>query len=279
MATIASPSVALAPYERVHRFIERHEAEYVEEVRRYLRLPGFSDTGEGIRESAEATLSYLKRIAADARLVETPGNPVVYGTLRSKRPDAKTLIVYGLYDQTPLIRDEWDVDPLAAEIVEAERIGLDPELGKVICNRAALYDTRLLLVIILVAVNQPFTIWLLRNFFAAIPPELEEAAMVDGCTRLQAYRLVILPLLKPGLITAGIFTMLLAYQEYLIPLVLTQTRAITVPVFITQFSTENVQDWPVIAAGSVSLALPIVAIVLLAQRYLIAGLTAGAVKG
>jgi len=142
-----------------------------------------------------------------------------------------------------------------------------------------LYDTRILLVVVLVAVNQPFTIWLLRDFFASLPEELEESAMVDGCTRIGAFRRVILPVAGPGLVTAAVFTFLLAYQEYMIPLVLTQTDAVTLPVFIAQFSTENIQDWPVISAAAVSLALPIVGLVLLAQRFLVAGLTAGSTKG
>ncbi|TDK23962.1 carbohydrate ABC transporter permease [Arthrobacter crusticola] len=142
-----------------------------------------------------------------------------------------------------------------------------------------LYDTQVLLIAVLVAVNQPFTIWLLRDFFAGIPEELEESAMVDGCSRIQAFRRIILPVAGPGLVTAAVFTFLLAYQEYMIPLVLTQTSAVTLPVFIAQFSTENIQDWPVISAAAVSLALPIVGLVMLAQRFLVAGLTAGSTKG
>ncbi len=148
-----------------------------------------------------------------------------------------------------------------------------------IARATGLYDTKLLLVAVLTAVNQPFTIWLLRNFFVNIPDELEESAMVDGCSRFQAFRRIILPLVGPGLVTAGVFTFLLAYQEYLIPVVLTQTDAVTLPVFIAQFSTENIQDWPVIAAAGTSLALPVIVLVVIAQRFLVAGLTAGAVKG
>lgn len=148
-----------------------------------------------------------------------------------------------------------------------------------ISRELGVYDSRVTLVLVLVAVNQPFTIWLLRNFFAALPESLEESAMIDGCTRFQAFRRVILPLIRPGLAAAGIFTFLLAYQDYLIPLILTQSNAVTLPVFIAQFSTENIADWPVISAASVSLALPVVALILMAQRFLIAGLTAGAVKG
>ncbi|WP_433136225.1 carbohydrate ABC transporter permease [Actinomadura nitritigenes] len=148
-----------------------------------------------------------------------------------------------------------------------------------IARELGVYDSKITLILVLVAVNQPFTIWLLRNFFAALPEALEESAMVDGCTRFEAFRKVILPLVRPGIAAAGIFTFLLAYQDYLIPLILSQSNAVTLPVFIAQFSTENIADWPVISAASVSLALPVVAFVMLAQRLLIAGLTAGSVKG
>ncbi|NYI78899.1 carbohydrate ABC transporter permease [Nocardioides panzhihuensis] len=143
-----------------------------------------------------------------------------------------------------------------------------------------LYDTRTMLVIALVAINQPFTLWMLRNFFAAIPKELDESAMVDGCNRFKGFVYVILPTATPGLMTAGIFTFLLAYQEYLVAVALTQTDAVTLPVFVASFgTTEDAGLYQVIAASSIALAVPIVLLSLFAQRYLVAGLTGGAVKG
>jgi len=131
-----------------------------------------------------------------------------------------------------------------------------------------------------VAINQPFTLWMLRNFFASIPEELEEAAMVDGCNRYQAFVRVILPTVTPGLMTAGIFTLLLAYQEYLVAVALTQSEAVTLPVFVASFGGgENADLYQVIAAMSIALAVPIMFIAFFAQRYLVAGLTGGAVKG
>ncbi|RII16085.1 hypothetical protein DSC45_15970 [Streptomyces sp. YIM 130001] len=127
-----------AAHRRVHEAIDRDEAACLERVREYLRIPGFSATGEGIERSARVTLEHLRRIGvADARLVSTPRHPIVFGTLKSKRPDAKTLIVYGLYDLTPTIAEEWDVDPLGAEIVDAARVGLDASLGQVLVSRGA----------------------------------------------------------------------------------------------------------------------------------------------
>jgi multiple sugar transport system permease protein len=132
---------------------------------------------------------------------------------------------------------------------------------------------------VLVAINQPFTIWMLRSFFQDIPESLEESAMVDGCSRFQAFWYVIVPIMGPGIVTASIFSLLLAYNEFLIPLVLTATNAVPLPVAISQFNAEDIQYWSIAAAGAVSITLPILIVVFLLQRYLIKGLTAGAVKG
>lgn len=129
---------ALDSLKAVHDHIDAHANDYIEEVRSFLRIPGFSDTGVGIRESAHACLEYLKRIGAtDAQLVETGGHPVVYGKLVSKNPDAKTLLIYSLYDQVPADPAEWSSEPLGAHIVSAAKIGMPAGLGDVICNRAA----------------------------------------------------------------------------------------------------------------------------------------------
>lgn len=148
-----------------------------------------------------------------------------------------------------------------------------------ISRLTGLYDTKILLVLIMVSINQPFTIWMLRSFFMDIPESLEEAAMVDGCTRFQAFLRVIVPIMLPGVVTTSIFTLLLAYNEYMIPAVLTATKSITLPVAIAQFGAEDFKNWSVSAAGSISIALPIIIIVIFLQRYLIKGMTAGAVKG
>ncbi len=147
-----------------------------------------------------------------------------------------------------------------------------------VANMLGMFDTRTLLILIMVSINQPFTIWLLRSYFLSIPTSIEGAAMVDGCTRFQAFRKVVVPIMRPGIITAGIFTLLLAYNEYLIPSALTSVNAVTLPVAIAQFSAEDVRYWSMSAAGCISIALPIVIIVLILQRYLIQGYTAGAVK-
>ena len=142
-----------------------------------------------------------------------------------------------------------------------------------------LYDTRTVLVIAFVAINMPFTLLLLTGFFRAIPEELDEAAMVDGCTRLSAFWRVIVPLTGPGLVTAGLFSFLLAFQEYLIPLTLTQNNAVTIPLFVAaQAGADDVTTYQLLAASSLALAVPIVLVTIFARKYFVEGLVGGAVK-
>lgn len=148
-----------------------------------------------------------------------------------------------------------------------------------ISQRLGIYDTRWAMVAALVAINQPFSIWLLHNFFTDIPRELDEAAMIDGCTRFQTLRRIMLPLMGPGMLTAGIFMFLFAFQEYLTAAILTDVEAKTVPVFI---ATQLGQTLPMLqqaGAATMILTLPVVAAAFLAQKYLVAGLASGSVKG
>ena len=142
-----------------------------------------------------------------------------------------------------------------------------------------LHDTYLLLIITLVAVNQPFTVWMLRSFFMEIPREMEDAAMVDGCNRLTAFLRVILPITWPGIISTSLFTILLAYNEFLLVKILTQSKW-TLPVAIAQFTGgEDPGHITLASAASVSATIPIVILILFFQQQLVKGLAAGAVKG
>ncbi|MGO1769475.1 MAG: carbohydrate ABC transporter permease [Microbacterium sp.] len=148
-----------------------------------------------------------------------------------------------------------------------------------ITKALGIYDSTFAMAIALVAINQPFSIWLLRNFFAEIPRELDEAAMIDGCTRIGMLRRVMIPLMAPGILTAGIFVFLFAFQEYLTALVLTDTSSKTVPVFI---ATQLGQTLPMLqqaGAASMLLTIPVFIIAFVAQKYLVSGLSDGAVKG
>lgn len=148
-----------------------------------------------------------------------------------------------------------------------------------ISKQIGIYDTNLAVALALVAINQPFSIWLLRNFFAAIPRSLDDAAMLDGCSQFQVLRKVMVPLMGPGIITAGLFIFLFAFQEYLTALILSDVNAGTVPVFI---STQLGQTLPLLqqaGAAAMLLTFPVIAFAFVAQKYLVAGLNAGSVKG
>ncbi len=140
-------------------------------------------------------------------------------------------------------------------------------------------DSYPILILALVAINQPFTIWLMHGFFLEIPRDLDEAAAIDGCTSWQAFRIVILPLARPGMTVAALFSLLMSYNEFLFALVLTGVETKTLPVAIASFGGEDISLWSISAAGAVGIMLPIVIIMLLLQRNLVRGLTAGAVKG
>ena len=144
---------------------------------------------------------------------------------------------------------------------------------------SGLYDTHILLIFCLVAVNQPFTIWMLRSFFMEIPVEIEEAAMIDGAGRLRSFVSVIVPIMWPGIITTGLFTLLLAYNDFLLARILTQINW-TLPVGIAQWTGgEDPGHVTLAAAASVSTTLPILVVIIFFQKYLIRGLASGAVKG
>ena len=148
-----------------------------------------------------------------------------------------------------------------------------------ISKSIGIYDTTYALAAALIAINQPFTIWLLRNFFAEIPKELDEAAMVDGCTRYGVLNKIMIPLMGPGILTAGIFVFLFAFQEYLTAAVLTDVSAKTVPVFSATQIGQNLPLLQQASAATVLLTLPVVGIAFVAQKYLVTGLASGAVKG
>ena len=143
-----------------------------------------------------------------------------------------------------------------------------------------LRNTTLSLILVLVAINQPFTIWMLRSFFVNIPQELDEAAMVDGCTRLQAFRRVIIPVMWPGVVTTGLFSFLLAYNDFMLSSALTNADRMTMPAAIAgAISAESDALLMQGVAGAVSITLPLIILVALFQKQIVSGLTQGAVKG
>ncbi len=144
-----------------------------------------------------------------------------------------------------------------------------------------LLNTVVGLTIVYVATVLPFTIWTLRGFVSGVPYELEEAAMLDGCTRVQAFRRVTLPLLAPGLVATGVFGFIQAWNEFtLAVVVMTREDSKTLPLWLSIFTDVNRgTDWGAIMAGSTLIAIPVVVFFLLVQGRMVSGLTAGAVKG
>ena len=136
-------------------------------------------------------------------------------------------------------------------------------------------------IVVLVAINQPFTLWMMYSFFQGIPRDLDESALVDGCNRFQAFRLAIMPVMWPGVITTGLFSFLLAYNDFTVTgLVLSKDNQTMVPKIASYLGT--IQDEGAImfaVAAVVSITIPIFLLVMFFQRYLVSGLTAGAVKG
>ncbi|MEM9222138.1 MAG: carbohydrate ABC transporter permease [Pseudomonadota bacterium] len=155
---------------------------------------------------------------------------------------------------------------------------LEPILGE---NAPTLYGQPLAVIAVLVAINQPFTIWMLRSFFQNIPMDLDEAARVDGCTHFQAFRWVIMPVMWPGVITTGLFSFLLAYNDFLVTSLLLDAQNQTmVPAIASYFNRETTTTDQVEAiAAAVSITAPLFVLVMVFQRQIISGLTAGAVKG
>jgi multiple sugar transport system permease protein len=146
--------------------------------------------------------------------------------------------------------------------------------------RFGLLDTKTGLIIVYCSLATPFTLWTMSNFFGSLPAELEEAARVDGCSRLGALWRVVLPLSRPGIIATALFGFLLCWDEFLYSLIFTSTsNAKTIPVAIAEFTGRNAVDFGLIAAGGILSALPPLAITMVFQRYLLDGLSSGAVKG
>ena len=136
-------------------------------------------------------------------------------------------------------------------------------------------------IVVLVAINQPFTLWMLHSFFLSIPKDLDESAMVDGCTQFEAFRRVVIPVMWPGVVTTGLFSFLLAYNDFTVTSILlsaeNQTMVPKIDAFLGSTQTEGKIMYAV--AAVVSAILPLFALILVFQRQIVSGLTAGAVKG
>lgn len=149
---------------------------------------------------------------------------------------------------------------------------------ELICN-LGLYDTKIALIIVYAAINMPFVMWTMLSFYEGVPTTLDEAAYMDGANSLQTFWRVILPICKPGLATAFIFTLFLAWNDFLVALLLTSTNAKTFTVGLAGFLSAYNLDLGPMCAGAFLFSFPVMIISLAAQKYIVQGMTAGAVKG
>lgn len=158
---------------------------------------------------------------------------------------------------------------------------LGPVLSLVSSGPPLLYAQPWAVIMVLVSINQPFTIWMMRSFFMNIPTELDEAARVDGCTHFGAFRRVIMPVMWPGVITTGLFSFLLAYNDYLVCSLLLDAQSQTMVPAISSFLNRDTRgaDQIEAVAAAVSIIAPLFLLVMVFQKQLVSGLTAGAVKG
>ncbi|MFG2477612.1 carbohydrate ABC transporter permease [Streptomyces fagopyri] len=141
------------------------------------------------------------------------------------------------------------------------------------------YDKLSGLIITYLTFILPFTVWTLRGFIVNIPKELEEAAMVDGCSRTGAFVRVVFPLLAPGMVATSVYAFIQAWNEYLYALMLMSQKNQTATVWLGNFTTKHGTEYAPMMAGATMMAVPIVVLFLIVQRKMAAGLTAGAVKG
>jgi multiple sugar transport system permease protein len=149
----------------------------------------------------------------------------------------------------------------------------------VLFSKTGVLDARTPLAFVYIALNLPFNIWVLRTFILEIPQELEESALIDGCSDFTVFRKIILPLLSPGLSVASVFTFRIAWNEFILGFVLTNRATRTLPVAISLYLTDTGTEWGKITAIATIIAVPAFIFTFTAAKSLIMGLTAGAVKG
>lgn len=141
-----------------------------------------------------------------------------------------------------------------------------------------LLDTRLGLILVNLAIVMPFAIWMIKGFIDGIPMETEEAAMVDGSSRVQVIVNIVLPMAAPGLLTAAIFCFIIAWNEFLFALILTNKDAVTLPIGLALFKAEEGDLWNLLSAAGIIIMLPMFVLALIIRRYFVQGMTMGAVR-
>ncbi|UCE56187.1 MAG: carbohydrate ABC transporter permease [Desulfobacterales bacterium] len=148
----------------------------------------------------------------------------------------------------------------------------------ILMKNVGLLDTPWCLVITYLTFNLPFVVWMMKGFFEEIPRELEESAFIDGCSPLNAFIRIALPLVAPGLAATAILVFIFSWNEFLFALILTGTKAVTLPVGIIGFMKETGINWGYMTAGGILALVPVILFTMLVQKHLVKGLTLGALK-
>jgi multiple sugar transport system permease protein len=230
------------------------------------RLLNFSPTTENIKYLAgnadfyEAMKISLLVAVFTTLVVIFAATPLAYSLSRMNYPGKKLIVLLvTLVQVTPAI------------------VLLVPLFA--IVAKFGFYDKVITQVLILSALILPFATWILVAFVKSIPFELEEAAFVDGASRLQVIWHIIRPLLTPGIMTVAIFTLIGAWNEFLVPVIMSESKAKPVTVFITRFITEKSIDYGLLATACSFLFIPVLLFTIFAKRFIVGGLLAGSVKG
>ncbi len=149
----------------------------------------------------------------------------------------------------------------------------------VMFQQIKLFDTQPGLILAYVAFNLPLAVWLLQDYFAGVPAELEESALIDGCSRFQAFVRITLPLVTPGRVATFLFVLVFAWNEYIIALFLSQSNAQTMPILIAAQNAQRGPEWSAISVLTIVTIAPVCVIAVFLERYISRGLLVGAVKG
>jgi len=145
-------------------------------------------------------------------------------------------------------------------------------------DKLRMIDTHFALILLYTTLNLPLAVWMMRAFFMEIPEELEESAMIDGCSRMQAFRKIVLPLSKPGLAATAILCFIFSWNEFLFALIFTRIVAKTAPLAMTTLMTERELYWGKICAGATLVIIPVIVFSFIVQKHIVRGLTFGAIK-
>jgi multiple sugar transport system permease protein len=148
-----------------------------------------------------------------------------------------------------------------------------------IFSKLQLIDTYFSLILSHMLIGLPFTVWIMISFFESIPHEIEEAGLIDGCSRHMVFIRIVLPISGPGVITASLLSMIFSWNNFMFSVVLAGENTKTLPIAIFNFMSYSAIDWGGLMAASCIITLPMLLIALVAQRYIVSGLSAGAVKG